>query len=166
MKEAAAMKLFALAVLCLVAAWPPLASAQTNKPSAAGAWVDAGPAVVTLKGFLVKKQYYGAPNYGETPEKDQKVDGWLLFLSPPINIRAGDGNNGDEDVGVRRVQLDERGKETQATQAMRKRFQELLGHEVYVTGTLWTPNTGWYWVGNVLEVTAISPVPRSGDRDD
>lgn len=153
------MKSLALAVLCVVAAWPSLASGQTKTLT----WVEPSPAVVTLKGYLVKKQYYGAPNYGETPEQDAKVDSWLLFLSPPINIRAGEGNNGHEAADVRLLQLDADGKDAKA---LRKQFQEWLGHEVLVTGTLWTPNTGWYWVGDVLEVTAIARAPRGGDRDD
>lgn len=44
------------------------------------------PALSVLSGTLTKKQFYGKPNYGETPENDEKV--WVYILKPdfPVNV--------------------------------------------------------------------------------
>lgn len=49
---------------------------------------DAGyePAISTLSGTLTKKMFYGAPNYGETPEKDAKEYVWILKLEVPLTV--------------------------------------------------------------------------------
>lgn len=46
------------------------------------------PAVSKISGTLVEKIFYGAPNYGETPEKDEKVKVLILKTDYPINVLA------------------------------------------------------------------------------
>ncbi len=41
-------------------------------------WYEYEPEVVTLKGTLITSTAYGPPNYGETPEKDEKVNYFVL----------------------------------------------------------------------------------------
>lgn len=40
----------------------------------------------TLSGTIGKKLFYGAPNYGETPEKDEKIWVSILRTNAPINV--------------------------------------------------------------------------------
>lgn len=64
------------------------------------------PAVVTVKGFIVQKRFYGGPGFGETPKQDYKSDQWLLLPSPPIDIHAASDSDVDETLtNVWQVQL-------------------------------------------------------------
>ena len=46
------------------------------------------PAVSTLSGTLTHRQFYGRPNDGETPEKDEKVWVYILQADYPVNVYA------------------------------------------------------------------------------
>jgi len=50
------------------------------------------PKVVTLAGKISRHQAYGPPNFGETPQRDEKIVYWTLDLPKPICV---DGK-GDE----------------------------------------------------------------------
>ena len=39
-----------------------------------------------IRGTLIEKQFYGSPNYGETPEKDEQVKVYILKTDFPIGI--------------------------------------------------------------------------------
>ncbi|MFN8547494.1 MAG: hypothetical protein U0527_05860 [Candidatus Eisenbacteria bacterium] len=69
-------------------------------------WYDYEPAVVSLKGFLAVKYFYGPPSFGDFPKSDHKAEAWLLFLSTPINIRGeSDPDDGEEETNVQLIQL-------------------------------------------------------------
>ncbi|MDR2145503.1 MAG: DUF4431 domain-containing protein [Tannerella sp.] len=51
------------------------------------------PEISVISGTLTKKQFYGAPNYGETPEKDEKVWVYVLKTDKAISVYG----NPDED---------------------------------------------------------------------
>mgnify|MGYP005665459679 CR=1 FL=1 len=40
----------------------------------------------TLQGTLDYRDFYGPPNYGETPEQDRIERAWLLTLEQPIQV--------------------------------------------------------------------------------
>ncbi len=63
---------------------------QTNSsPSdSSDEWLQYTPTIVTLAGKLQQVHSFGPPNFGETPEKDQKVSYFAVVLSRPINIRG------------------------------------------------------------------------------
>lgn len=149
--------LVALMVLPSAMLWAP-AAAQEDQRADARPWLEPEPAVVSLRGFVVEKRYYGPPGHGENPAEDRKVDGWLLLLVTPINIRADaeeETSSGSHDI--RQVQLVVIGRERRH---LFKKLRNLLGQEVYATGKLYEARTGWYWVLTGLELMDISPVPR------
>lgn len=56
-------------------------------------WYYYEPIVVELSGRLEMMTGYGPPNYGENPEKDKKINYYVLTLDNPINVK---GNSTDE----------------------------------------------------------------------
>jgi hypothetical protein len=121
------------------------------------------PEVVTLRGFIVNKRFYGPPNHGEEPHSDRKVQNWLLILNEPITIRFAAEEDGAYEVatGVRRMTLspDKKGVE--------KALTRYLGQEVTVTGTLITPfNRSFHWASVRMDVQSVSLLPRSAGRPD
>jgi hypothetical protein len=125
-------------------------------------WLDQLPAVVSLKGFVVSKRYYGPPGHGENPAEDRKVSGWLLLLNVPVNIRADpEDKMSYEEKNVRQVQLVVIGRERRH---LFKKLDKVLGQEVYATGMLYQTQSGWYWTLTGLELLDISLVPRDTGR--
>lgn len=154
------MKWVALLLAAAVFSYPAPARAQQADERAVEArpWLDPWPAVVSLKGFVVNKRYYGPPGHGENPAEDRKLDGWLLLLVAPINIRAdAEDETSGEAEDVREVQLVVIGREHRH---LFPKLRKLLGQEVYATGMLYESRTGWYWSLTGLELLDISPVPR------
>ena len=156
--------LAALMMLTVAASWALPARAQENEESTteARAWVEPRPAVVSLRGFLVEKRYYGAPGYGETPKEDVKTSGWILLLVTPVNKRANEEAGEEEVLNLKQVQLvviSEKNKH------LYKKLRKLLGQEVYATGMLYDAHTGWYWTLNAMELQDISLAPRDPRGD-
>lgn len=127
-------------------------------------WYDYRPAVVTLKGFLAVKYFYGPPGFGETPKIDDKIEAWLLFPSTPFNIRgSSDPDDGAEETGVSQIQL-----VVITSKGGKKLWKDLrrnLGREVLVTGKLYESPTAHYWTGIAMELEKVVLVPRGNDLD-
>ena len=71
------------------------------------AWVDYEPAVIELSGRVVPRNYFGPPNFGESPEIDEKRTAVILVLTHPINVRGNpvDPVNQETERDVREIQL-------------------------------------------------------------
>lgn len=59
-------------------------------------WLSYEPDVVTLRGTVAMEGRYGPPNYGESPDTDQKVTIAVLYLDKAVNV-AGKGAPDDPD---------------------------------------------------------------------
>lgn len=62
---------------------------------------------VTLHGTVSERQVYGPPNFGDTPEVDQRRTVRILTLSEPIDLCARQGSHAGEpaELHVNEVQL-------------------------------------------------------------
>ncbi len=56
------------------------------------------PELSVISGTIVIKQFYGAPNYGETPEKDEKEQVYILQTDYPVSVFDKD-DSGDPEMG-------------------------------------------------------------------
>ena len=156
--------LAALMMLVAGGSWVPAVAADEEDLVEARPWVDPYPAVVTLKGYVVKKRFYGAPGYGETPKEDYKAEGWLLILDEPINIRGDEEDS--ESLDVRHVQLVVLKEHSKEGPALYKKLRSLLGQEVFASGMLYQGKTGWYWTPIGMDLQSIGLVPRGSCDSD
>ncbi len=75
------LRWFALAMLFLVA-MPVRVNPQEES------WLSYFPSVVRLRGKLITVTKYGKPTYGESPEKDEKLEVPILILPTPVRVTA------------------------------------------------------------------------------
>ena len=109
------------------------------------------PAVVTIKGKLTAKVFYGPPNYGEEPATDSRETAYLLKLTTSICV-SGDPSsdvNSESEQGVRVVQLGPGGTVTW------KALSHLVGRNVEVSGTLFHAVTGHHRTEVVMNVSRV-----------
>lgn len=121
------------------------------------------PTVVELRGRLIVSLRYGPPNYGETPEQDEKRNTPFLELGRPITLcPEPDPATGtpDADSG------------TTATAQVQMNFayvkpwpRELHGREVVARGTLYPSFTGYHYTPAVMMVEEIRAAGDDGGHD-
>src|SRR5690606_29106514 len=110
------------------------------------------PDLSVVSGTLVKKQFDGGPNYGETPEKDEKV--WVYILQPdsPIHILAtpdpGDTETADKTmVNIREIQVYSNDKNIN--------LSRLTAEKVKLKGVFQMGRSGGQYTKVLLEVKKI-----------
>ncbi len=96
------------------------------------------PQITELTGVLYVKQYYGPPNYGKTPEIDEKDEQFLLKLDSSINVFPIKGSDMDDikQFGVERITLIPAKSPTV--------FKQQEGKTVKVRGKLFGANTPYH----------------------
>src|ERR1051325_2903644 len=94
-------------------------------------WLHYDPDVVTLRGKLTTIINYGAPGYGETPEKDDVEESIILVLPLPIRVKGDPESvvNSPTVTNISHVQL-------VIYTGVAKGYSRYLNREVVVTGTL------------------------------
>lgn len=88
------------------------------------------PEIVELEGVLVQEQRFGSPNYGETPEIDERLNIYALSLKMPITVGTRDSLSELNDTivsDVDKIQVDFVNDVPKA---------ELAGKAVILQGTL------------------------------
>lgn len=107
------------------------------------------PAVATISGTLIEKQFYGRPNYGETPETDEKVMVYILKPDYPVNVLAAPGQPDPEtaDKTIRNVE------EIQVYSTNKNvNLSKKLNQKVTLKGVLFIGRTGGQYTKVVMEV--------------
>ena len=96
-----------------------------------------------ISGRLERHTFYGPPNFGEDPKRDQRETGFYLDLRAPVCTGAAPGE--ESKTGVKRVQLilDEEGY---------ARLRPYLGREIALRGTLLAASTGHHHAPLLLRV--------------
>src|SRR3954453_5094687 len=123
-----------------------------------------GPEVVSVRGRLVRRIFYGAPGFGEDPRHDAKEAGFYLELSAPACTVAGADEIDRARDNIRLVQL-------VLDAAGYARLRPFLGRRVTLRGTLFGAVTAYHhtpvlldglkpisvgqWVGRYLSVPSI-----------
>jgi hypothetical protein len=108
------------------------------------------PSKTTLKGILVKRMYYGAPNYGENPETDEKEYVYLLKLEKPIKVTAKKGDKENTTLtDIQEIQLVATGKND------KQRLKEALNKEIRLQGMLFSAITGHHYTKVLMNVTKV-----------
>lgn len=143
-----------LVVVCLIAF--ACGRELVNSGSGIGQWIGYEPERVELRGHLVFQEEFGPPNFGETPEIDQKLLVPVLELAHPISIRGNENDelNSETLLDVRRVQLNFGESEI---------YRELVGVEVVVNGTISRAVSGHHFTEVVMQVMDLR-LDNSSDK--
>jgi len=101
---------------------------------------------------LIEKQFYGSPNYGETPETDEKVMVFILKTDDPVNVLAApnqpDPETADQSVyGITEIQA--------YTMNKKLNLSKYLNKKVILQGTLMAAISGHHYTKILMEVKQI-----------
>ena len=133
------LHLAAASLALLLACSPPLAVAT----------VEFEPTEVVLRGELVHREWWGAPNFGEDRVTDSKDRGTVLVLSQPIDVRRRleDPLSQESALDVSEIQL---------IGSAVPSFDEVLPTTpVVVRGRLFTAQSGQHHTAVVMQVLEI-----------
>jgi len=110
------------------------------------------PAISVISGTLTKKMFYGVPNYGETPEKDEKV--WVYILKPdfPVNVYGYIDQQNDETADKNVTNI----TEIQVYSTAKKiDFKNYLNKKIKLQGVFQSAQTGHHYTKVLMEVKKI-----------
>jgi hypothetical protein len=111
------------------------------------------PAVVSLRGFLERRDYPGPPNYESIRGGDRKETAWLLRVEKPTCTQASNDPLNPERLGINLVQLVlPDGGYTQ--------YASLVQRHVVATGQLFGAHTGHHHTDVLLSVSSLTPEPQ------
>jgi Domain of unknown function (DUF4431) len=105
------------------------------------------PAVVTLTGKLIKKEFYGPPGYGEDPKTDSKEQAAILHLTSPINVVAEKDNRFNE--------TRDNAREVQLINVKGIDLSKFFQNNVKVSGKLSSAITGHHHTDILIEIDDI-----------
>jgi|ERR1017187_4182775 hypothetical protein len=94
------------------------------------------PSVSILSGTLKEDEFYGAPGFGATPDKDEKEKQFILYLDKPINVKPAKDN--DEALETK-TKVD---KITLIIDKKTSKFKHDIGKKIKVKGKLFPAETG------------------------
>ena len=103
----------------------------------------------TFGGTLASEDYYGPPNYAESPATDSRETAFILALDKPISVRphAGDDLNTATLANVERVQL---------VGVLRGALASSVGHRITVRGSLSQATSAHHRTEVVLTAESIT----------
>jgi hypothetical protein len=106
------------------------------------------PAIVQLSGKVIIEYHYGPPNFGETPDEDQKESVAILDLDAPVGVEADENSSINKDAfnNIGRVQLNGTGKLNLAI---------LAGRHVRLRGTLFEKHTGHHYTDILMNAEDV-----------
>jgi hypothetical protein len=115
------------------------------------------PAVVKLTGTLIFERRYGPPGYGNTPDKDEKLEVPILFLDAPITVEAAqnDPNEYETETDVTEVQISMPAED----------LKKYLYQSVTVEGRLSERRTGYDFAPIIIDVENLSKITEATRSD-
>lgn len=110
------------------------------------------PNLSIVSGTLVKNEFYGRPNYGKTPEKDEKILVYILHPESPIHVIATPDQDDPETsdktmVNIREIQVYSNDKSIN--------FSRLVDKKVKLKGLFQMGRSGGQYTKVLLEVKKI-----------
>jgi hypothetical protein len=126
------------------------ASLNTSSPQADPVELTYAPTVVSLAGTIIFEPHYGAPNYGETPKQDQKVQIPVLKLDQPVSVSPGANNTDPMNTTTARNI-----KKIQITGTMYDDLKTHAGKHAVLSGTLSAKTNAQDYTPVVLFASAV-----------
>ncbi len=118
-------------------------------------WLSYYPSVVRIRGKLITVIKFGKPSYGESPEKDEKLEVPILILATPIRVKARPESsvNNESLTNISFVQLIFPAETTADV-------KKYLDQTIVAAGTLSVGSRSGQFTDVVLTVKAINPTGR------
>lgn len=142
-------------VLCLFLLTVNSLSACSSSTSSGPTVLQYEPSVVCLTGEVSVEQRFGPPNYGETPDIDERVDVPILHTVQPFAVRGDPSSetNTESFSGLDSVQL--------VFLHDLDKARSFDGRKVTVHGSLSTAESGHHFTNVILIVTRVDELPVS-----
>lgn len=107
------------------------------------------PQVVELNGTLTIEDHFGPPNYGETPDQDERLQVPVLVMDSPVDVCGDPGSetNSESFRGVTRIQV------IPSESGIAKR---LAGSNVVAAGVLFRAMSGHHYTDVVLQASRLA----------
>jgi hypothetical protein len=114
------------------------------------------PHVVRVTGKLVTEPHFGPPNFGETPDEDQKLDVPVLLLSHAVDV-CGDPTSATDQDTVRNVQ------KVQVV-AVHLKLKAFIGQQVSLIGHLYEAFTANHYTKVLIFADSIRVADHANRR--
>ena len=114
------------------------------------------PYVVRVTGKLLTEPHYGPPNFGETPDEDQKLDVPVLILSHAVDVCGDPTSATDQDTvrNVRKVQV----------VAVHLKLKAFIGRQVSLIGHLYEAFTANHYTKVLIFADSIRVADNTSRR--
>lgn len=108
------------------------------------------PSVSVVEGKLIRRMYYGPPNYGENPDTDSKQYPFILQLDKPIDVIAEDDDEFNSDIfEVTEIQVVPMNKE------QTELLDQYINKRVLIQGTLFEAIFGGHHTEVLIELEKV-----------
>ena len=108
------------------------------------------PSVSVVEGKLIRRMYYGPPNYGENPDTDAKQYPFILQLDDPIDVIAQEGDIHNSNIfEVTEIQVVPMNKE------QTELVEQYINKRITIQGTLFGAIFGGHHTDVLIEVEKI-----------
>lgn len=114
-----------------------------------------GSHISVLTGKLTLEDFYGPPNYGETPEYDLLQNVWILNLQKPINVFQEKSQREEFDFDVTQYDVDRIQLALGDSNIEMNIFQ---GKLIKVEGLFWGAHTGYHYTPVLMDVIKVTEV--------
>jgi hypothetical protein len=130
-----------------------------GRAATAGETYPYWPAVVKLTGTLIFERRFGPPGYGNTPDKDEKLEAPFLFLDAPITVVAAqnDPNEYETETDVTQVQI------SMPAEDLKKYLYQSVTVEGRLSERRWSHDFASVFIDveNLSKITEVTPAAKS-----
>lgn len=126
--------------------------AQTNKHPTQKYFLE--PSISVVSGTLTEKMVYGRPNYGETPDIDEKNYIYILKPDKPVNVYA-DANPPDPEIADHTLLNQTEIQTFSNIDDVHKELKKYLNKKIKLQGVLFTGRTGGQYTPIQYQVNKI-----------
>jgi hypothetical protein len=127
----------------------------------AGTWARAQPAPesesVTVEGILIVGEFFGPPNYGESPSTDEIERSYVLQLPAPLTTQQ---PNLSQNVVLQGHEMESHFVQLVGFGNLQDSAKKLRGKKVKVVGTLSEASTGHHRTPVLIDVRSIDEVSK------
>ena len=112
---------------------------------------------VTVEGILIVGEFFGPPNYGESPSTDKIEKSYLIQLPAPLTTQQPKLSQNAVLLGH---EMESHFVQLVVFNSLQDSAKKLMGKKVKVVGTLFEASTGHHRTPVLIEVRSINEVSK------